>query len=60
VWRAQFTPSATPCPLKVRLLSAYLSKGAAELVPAGHLPAMLGIFQKLLSSKVQAPFKSCS
>jgi hypothetical protein len=46
--------------LKVRLLSAYLSKGAAELVPAGHLPAMLGIFQKLLSSKVPNSCKCCS
>jgi len=36
----------------VRLLTAYLSKGVAEIVPAGQLQPMLGIFQKLLSSKV--------
>jgi exportin-2 (importin alpha re-exporter) len=36
----------------VRLLTAYLKKAAAELVAGGHLIPLLGIFQKLIASKV--------
>jgi exportin-2 (importin alpha re-exporter) len=39
-------------PALVRLLQAYLAQGAAELVASNQLPAILGIFQKLLSSRI--------
>ncbi|KAG2451269.1 hypothetical protein HYH02_003876 [Chlamydomonas schloesseri] len=38
-------------PALVRLLQAYLTKAGAEVVAGGHLVAVLGVFQKLLSSK---------
>ncbi|KAG5184186.1 Cse1-domain-containing protein [Tribonema minus] len=38
-------------PALVRLLQAYLRKDAAALANAGHLPAMLGVFQKLLATR---------
>ena len=34
-------------------LQAYLSKAGREVTGGGHLPAMLGVFQKLLSSRAQ-------
>jgi len=38
-------------PALTRLLQAYLKKGAAQLVQQGFLMGMLGVFQKLISSK---------
>ncbi|GFR48907.1 hypothetical protein Agub_g10856 [Astrephomene gubernaculifera] len=38
-------------PALVRLLQAYLTKAGAEVVSGGHLVAVLGVFQKLLSSR---------
>lgn len=38
-------------PALVRLLQAYLTLGPNEIVSEGHLPAFLGIFQKLISSR---------
>lgn len=38
-------------PALTRLLQAYLMKGAAEIVSKGQLNGMLGVFQKLISSK---------
>eukprot|EP00198_Chlamydomonas_reinhardtii_P002761 XP_001692097.1 cellular apoptosis susceptibility protein [Chlamydomonas reinhardtii] len=38
-------------PALVRLLQAYLTKAGTEVVAGGHLAAVLGVFQKLLSSK---------
>ncbi|KAG2501736.1 hypothetical protein HYH03_000236 [Edaphochlamys debaryana] len=38
-------------PALVRLLQAYLTKAGGEVVAGGHLVAVLGVFQKLLSSK---------
>ena len=38
-----------------RLLRAYLSKGAADLVQQGHLLGILGVFQKLVSSGMNEP-----
>ncbi|KAI9015417.1 CAS/CSE protein [Hyaloraphidium curvatum] len=39
-------------PALVGLLSAYLEKGAAGIVQRNQLPPFLGIFQKLIASKV--------
>lgn len=38
-------------PPLVRLLQAYLAKAGPQVVAGGHLPPLLGVFQKLLSSK---------
>jgi len=38
-------------PALVRLVEAYLTVSAPEIVKSGHLQAVLGVFQKLLSSK---------
>jgi|Transcript_930 exportin-2 (importin alpha re-exporter) len=37
----------------VRLLKAYLSKNPQAIVSGGHLQGVLGVFQKLVSSKAQ-------
>jgi exportin-2 (importin alpha re-exporter) len=37
----------------VRLLEAYLRKAAPEVVSAGHLTGILGVFQKLAASRAQ-------
>jgi exportin-2 (importin alpha re-exporter) len=39
-------------PALVQLLTAYLSRGAAGIVERNQLPPFLGIFQKLVASKV--------
>lgn len=39
-------------PALVQLLTAYLNKGGAGIAERGQLPAFLGIFQKLIASKV--------
>ena len=54
-----FPPLLTPIlwerkgnvPALVRLLQAYFRKAGNELVAAGHLMGILGVFQKLVSSK---------
>jgi exportin-2 (importin alpha re-exporter) len=54
-----FPPLLTPglwerkgnVPALVRLVQAYLKKAAPELVEQGRLVAILGVFQKLISSK---------
>lgn len=38
-------------PALVRLLQAYLQKAHADIVTGNHLPAILGVFQKLVASK---------
>lgn len=43
-------------PALVQLLTAYLSRGAAGIVERGQLPPFLGIFQKLIASKVNDVF----
>ena len=37
----------------VRLLKAYLTKNSQAIVASGHLQGVLGVFQKLVSSKAQ-------
>ena len=39
-------------PALVRLLDAYLERGGAEIAKTGKLPAFLGIFQKLVASRL--------
>jgi len=39
-------------PALVRLLQAYLNKGQQQIVSSNQLPPVLGIFQKLIASKV--------
>lgn len=59
-YKALFPPLLNPIvwdrkgnvPALTGLMQAYIKGGASELVIAGHLPAVLGIFQKLLSSAV--------
>eukprot|EP00566_Odontella_aurita_P003278 CAMPEP_0113547256 /NCGR_PEP_ID=MMETSP0015_2-20120614/12254_1 /TAXON_ID=2838 /ORGANISM="Odontella" /LENGTH=984 /DNA_ID=CAMNT_0000447789 /DNA_START=9 /DNA_END=2963 /DNA_ORIENTATION=+ /assembly_acc=CAM_ASM_000160 len=54
-----FAPLLTPTlwerkgniPALTRLVRAYLGKGAAEIVGQGHLVGILGVFQKLISSR---------
>jgi exportin-2 (importin alpha re-exporter) len=54
-----FPPLLTPglwerkgnVPALVRLVQAYLKKAARELAEQGHLVGILGVFQKLISSK---------
>lgn len=43
-------------PALVRLVRAFLSKDAAKIVAQGQLQAMLGIYQKLISSRVNEGF----
>jgi len=58
-YTALFPPLLTPTlwerkgnvPALTRLVQAYLGKGAAELVAQNHLLGILGVFQKLISSK---------
>mmetsp|Transcript_32189 Transcript_32189/g.74101 ORF Transcript_32189/g.74101 Transcript_32189/m.74101 type:complete len:878 (+) Transcript_32189:372-3005(+) len=38
-------------PALARLIQAYLKKGASTLIKQGHLMPILGVFQKLISSK---------
>lgn len=53
-----FPPLLTPSvwerkgniPALTGLMQAYIKRGAPELITAGHLPGILGVFQKLLSS----------
>lgn len=59
-YKALLPPLLTPTlweqrgnvPALVRLLRAFLSRGAAAIVAANQLPAMLGIFDYLIKSKV--------
>lgn len=54
-----FPPLLTPAlwerkgnvPALTRLIQAYLGKGSAEIVAQGHLLGILGVFQKLVSSR---------
>ena len=54
-----FAPLLTPTlwerrgnvPALTRLIQAYLGKGAAEIVANNHLVGILGVFQKLVSSR---------
>jgi exportin-2 (importin alpha re-exporter) len=39
-------------PPLTRLLQAYLAKAGDLVVSGGHLPPLLGVFQKLIASKV--------
>jgi exportin-2 (importin alpha re-exporter) len=39
-------------PALVRLLQAYLQKAHSAIIQGNHLPAILGVFQKLAASKV--------
>ena len=58
-YMAIFPPLLTPIyweraglvPALTRLLTAYLTKAGADIAGAGHLPAVLGVFQKLIASK---------
>ncbi|KAJ3230620.1 importin-alpha export receptor [Chytriomyces hyalinus] len=43
-------------PALVGLLGSYLSKGAAEIAAAGQLTAILGIYHKLISSRMNDHF----
>eukprot|EP00904_Undaria_pinnatifida_P010098 jgi/Undpi1/6218/HiC_scaffold_20.g08702.m1 len=43
-------------PAVTRLIQAYLSQNSAEVVAWGHLEAVLGIFQKLLSSRANEAY----
>jgi exportin-2 (importin alpha re-exporter) len=59
-YRALFVPILSPVlwerkgnvPALTDLFRAYLSRGRNEIVQGGHLLGILGVFQKLLSSKV--------
>jgi exportin-2 (importin alpha re-exporter) len=59
-YRALFVPLLAPVlwerkgnvPALTDLFLAYLSRGSAGIVSGGHMPGVLGVFQKLLSSKV--------
>uniref|UniRef100_A0A7S1Z2N2 Exportin-2 C-terminal domain-containing protein n=1 Tax=Trieres chinensis TaxID=1514140 RepID=A0A7S1Z2N2_TRICV len=58
-YKSLFPPLLTPMlwerkgniPALTRLLQAYLLKGASEIVAMGQLMGLLGVFQKLVSSK---------
>lgn len=58
-YTALFPPMLTPTlwerrgnvPALTRLMQAYLGKGAGEIVAQGRLMAILGIFQKLISTR---------
>ncbi len=57
-YRVLFPPLLSPTlwesrgniPALTELFKAYIAKGISELSTGGHLPAILGVFQKLLSS----------
>lgn len=61
-YRALFTPLLSPAlwerkgntPALVDLYKAYLSRGMKEIIAGNHLTGVLGVFQKLLSSKVSS------
>lgn len=64
-YRSLFIPLLSPAlwerrgniPALVDLYKAYISRGMAEIVAGNHLTGVLGVFQKLLASKVlQRPF----
>jgi exportin-2 (importin alpha re-exporter) len=56
---AIFPPLLTPIyweraglvPALTRLLTTYLTKAGGDIVAAGHLTGVLGVFQKLIASK---------
>lgn len=58
-YKALLPPLLTPTlwesrgnvPALVRLLRAFLSRGAQDIVAANQLPPMLGVFQHLIASK---------
>jgi exportin-2 (importin alpha re-exporter) len=58
-YMALFSPLLTPLlwersanvPALVRLLQAYLQKAPHEIISQQKLPAVLGVFQKLIASK---------
>jgi exportin-2 (importin alpha re-exporter) len=58
-YKALLPPLLTPTlweqkgniPALVRLLRAFLSRGAQAIVDANQLPPMLGVFQHLIASK---------
>jgi len=58
-YTALFPPLLTPSlwerrgnvPALTRLIQAYLGKGATEIVAQGHFVGILGVFQKLVSSR---------
>lgn len=67
-YRALFPPLLSPVlwerkgnvPGLTELYIAYVSRGMAEIAAGGHLSGVLGVFQKLLASKVQcALMTSC-
>jgi exportin-2 (importin alpha re-exporter) len=47
-----YTDCAGNVPALVRLLQAYLARGAQQIVAANQLPAFLGVFQKLIASRL--------
>jgi exportin-2 (importin alpha re-exporter) len=59
-YRALFPPLLSPVlwekkgnvPALTDLFRAYVMKGMSEIVSGNHLPGVLGVFQKLLASKV--------
>lgn len=60
-YRALFPPLLSPVlwerkgnvPALTDLFRAYIVKGMAEIISGNHLPGVLGVFQKLLASKVR-------
>lgn len=48
---ATFWERSGNTPALVRLVRAYLAASPAQVVAGGHLPAVLGIFQKLVASR---------
>ena len=63
-YRALFPPLLSPAlwerrgnvPALTDLFVAYISRGMAEIVSSGHITGVLGVFQKLLASKVNNIF----
>jgi len=43
-------------PALIELMKAYISRGSAEIVSGNHLTAVLGIFQKMLASKLNQTY----
>jgi exportin-2 (importin alpha re-exporter) len=62
-YRGLFPPLLSPVlwerrgnvPALTDLFVAYISRGMSEIVTAGHITGVLGVFQKLLASKVSCP-----
>lgn len=60
-YRALFAPLLSPAlwerkgnvPALIDLFKAYISRGLREIIAGNNLPGVLGVFQKLLSSKVR-------